>query len=120
MDIPDGSIYMAMYRWGLSGIEPDVVESELLSAGKDIREKDWQNYWNGRKKHVFRTEQQKFWKQPMLPVSTLEDKLKPYENYDRITNEWLLFERTDRYVPCLNPLSHVLNGQSNVWNMQMQ
>lgn len=45
--IPDGSIYLWMYRQGLKHVDVDKLVDALRLAGKDIRKKDMENYWNG-------------------------------------------------------------------------
>lgn len=45
--IPSESIYFWMYRQGLKHIPINDVFRALRSAGKDIRKKDEENYWNG-------------------------------------------------------------------------
>lgn len=47
IDVPSGSIYFKMYEWGLRHIPWSDVQSALLSAGKEIRDKDIRNYTNG-------------------------------------------------------------------------
>lgn len=47
MDIPEGSIYFWMYQQGLRQAPFDEVVSALDQAGKEIRKKDAENYWNG-------------------------------------------------------------------------
>ena len=41
------SIYHIMYSWGLKHISIEEIEAECAAVGKDIRPKDYQNYWNG-------------------------------------------------------------------------
>jgi hypothetical protein len=45
--VPADSIYMWMYRQGLRKIPWEQIVGALLAAGKQIRKKDEQNYWNG-------------------------------------------------------------------------
>lgn len=45
--VPEGSIYFWMYTQGLRQIPYEEVEIALRDAGKIIREKDHDNYWNG-------------------------------------------------------------------------
>lgn len=47
IDVPSGSIYFDMYTWGLRHVPWDVLYNALLAAGKEIREKDMQNYVRG-------------------------------------------------------------------------
>lgn len=47
MNVPEGSIYFWMYEQGLKHVQRQQIEVACSMAGKDIREKDWQNYWNG-------------------------------------------------------------------------
>jgi hypothetical protein len=47
MNVPDGSIYFWMYTMGLKHVDlPDVLDA-VRAAGKNVRDKDVQNYWNG-------------------------------------------------------------------------
>lgn len=47
LDIPEGSIYFWMYNQGLKHVPWQQLEFELRMAGKEIRKKDSDNYWNG-------------------------------------------------------------------------
>lgn len=47
--VPNGSIYLWMYRQGLAMRTPEEVCLDLACAGRAIRDKDWRNYlagWN--------------------------------------------------------------------------
>ena len=43
----DESIYLSMFTWGLKQIPIEDIERECQSVGKDIRKKDYENYWRG-------------------------------------------------------------------------
>lgn len=45
--VPDGSIYFWMYTMGLKQVDLDEIKVACFAAGKTIRDKDYQNYWNG-------------------------------------------------------------------------
>lgn len=47
LEVPNDSIYLWMYIQGLKHVSYDDVEKAVLDAGKNIRKKDCQNYWNG-------------------------------------------------------------------------
>ena len=47
IEVPQGSIYIWMYTMGLKHVPIDELSKMIRDAGKDIREKDIQNYWNG-------------------------------------------------------------------------
>lgn len=47
IDVPSGSIYPSMYIWGLRHVPWVELETALLKSGKEIRQKDRQNYLNG-------------------------------------------------------------------------
>lgn len=47
IEVPDGSIYFWMYTQGLKHMDIDDVTDALMAAGKNIRNKDLKNYWNG-------------------------------------------------------------------------
>ena len=47
VDVPDGSIYFWMYSQGLRQIPIEDIEMACLSMRKEIREKDYDNYWRG-------------------------------------------------------------------------
>lgn len=44
---PNESIYHIMYVWGLKHYDLRDIEAECAKVGKDIRRKDYDNYWNG-------------------------------------------------------------------------
>ena len=47
IEIPRDSIYFWMYEQGLKHIDLHSIELACWSVGKDIRPKDYENYWNG-------------------------------------------------------------------------
>lgn len=47
LKVPEGSIYFWMYEQGLKHVQRQEIEVACSMAGVSIREKDWQNYWNG-------------------------------------------------------------------------
>ena len=47
IDVPSGSIYMWMYQMGLRHVDFTELRCAISAAGKIIRKKDEQNYWNG-------------------------------------------------------------------------
>ena len=47
VEVPQGSIYFWMYEMGLKHVDLDEIRIACYSAGKNIRDKDFQNYWNG-------------------------------------------------------------------------
>ena len=46
-DVPEGSIYFWMFSMGLKHVPFEDVENAVRRAGKIIRQKDQDNYWNG-------------------------------------------------------------------------
>ena len=47
MDVPRDSIYFWMYTQGLKHVPFEEIETACAMAGKEIRAKDRENYWNG-------------------------------------------------------------------------
>lgn len=47
IEVPNDSIYFWMYEQGLKHISITEIEFAVLQAGKHIRDKDRENYWNG-------------------------------------------------------------------------
>ena len=47
LDVPSGSIYFWMYTQGLKHVDILEIERACTRACKDIRPKDYENYWNG-------------------------------------------------------------------------
>lgn len=45
--VPEGSIYFWMYEQGLRHVPLDRIEFAVLQHGKQVRDKDRENYWNG-------------------------------------------------------------------------
>lgn len=56
IEVPQGSIYLWMYEQGLRGIDINDIVQACALAGKTIREKDFQNYFNGFGKHIATTQ----------------------------------------------------------------
>ena len=51
---PNESIYFDMYRWGLRQIPIGDIEAACARVGKDIRQKDYENYYRGYNKSAIR------------------------------------------------------------------
>lgn len=47
LNVPEGSLYYWCYIMGLKHVELDELKTEVALAGKELRDKDIQNYWNG-------------------------------------------------------------------------
>ena len=47
IEVPQGSIYFWMYSMGLKHVDLDELILQVHAAGKDVREKDYDNYWRG-------------------------------------------------------------------------
>ena len=45
--VPEGSIYFWMYEQGLKHADLSEIKFRVLQAGKQVRDKDLENYWNG-------------------------------------------------------------------------
>ena len=51
LEVPDGSVYFWMYTQGLAQVPLDSIEEAVEQAGKQLRDKDIENYWNGWYRH---------------------------------------------------------------------
>lgn len=101
MDFPDGSIYFWMYTQGLKQVDLGEIEAMCSMHGKDIRQKDYDNYWRGwYKSDLYRTDNWesifKFHRWMDAPSSTLmkdcayhEFPINPYHH-----------DIEERWVPC--------------------
>lgn len=100
MDIPEGSIYYWMYIQGLKHTELSIIVNACNQYGKEIRNKDFANYWNG----YYRSELYTREKISLLnntnsstPVSTVTSSYikwnelppHPYLNMPEIENRWV-------------------------------
>ena len=47
LDVPDGSLYYWCYTMGLKHVDLTELAGSVALSGKELREKDIQNYWNG-------------------------------------------------------------------------
>lgn len=45
--LPPDSLYLWMYRQGLKGTDFEMILKACVSEGRDLRQKDIANYWNG-------------------------------------------------------------------------
>ena len=100
VEIPDGSIYFWMYTQGLRQVPLDHILSACSRHGKDVRQKDLDNYWNGwyRSNLYVKRSVLEFPKETMVSNSR-EFFEKGYEDYD--LHPYLgLPEIEQRYVPC--------------------
>lgn len=102
MDVPGDSIYMWMYTQGLKHVPLRTIEYECAATGKEIREKDYRNYWNGYYRSDLYTSGTwanlfKFKKRADTPSTAFTGK--PYSGYP-IHPYLRLPEVENRYVPC--------------------
>lgn len=97
IDIPDGSIYLWMYEQGLRGVNiNDIIES-CRQCGKEIRDKDFQNYFNGLHKHCIVDNSSIFDVPPRSTKSFFDLK---YSDYPEHPFTWDIPDAEDRWVPC--------------------
>ena len=47
IELPEGSVYFWMYTQGLKHVPLSDIEDAARAAGRELRPKDIQNYWNG-------------------------------------------------------------------------
>ena len=47
IEVPEDSIYFWMYTQGLKHVNLEDIELACKAIGKDIREEEVKNYWNG-------------------------------------------------------------------------
>lgn len=47
MVMPDDSLYFWMYEQGLKQVSLPLIQGAAIAQGRELREKDIQNYWNG-------------------------------------------------------------------------
>lgn len=97
--MPEGSIYLAMYTWGLKNVDINEIEQACAIAGKPIRQKDYQNYYNGLYKHWILN--------PNSDPFIIVTQKPPKDTYENMTlsdypeNPLLSLPLTDRrWVPC--------------------
>lgn len=94
MEIPQGSIYLWMYRQGLKGVPLDDILTACQRCGKQVRKKDVDNYNNGLRNHRD------------LAYSPLEFRYVPSEKeYFKLnySDYPIMYEMSDvdkRWVPC--------------------
>lgn len=74
MEIPNGSVYFWMYEQGLKHTNLDLIMSSMISHGRQLRDKDIQNYWNGWYNALYR-------KRDLLDLSLPTRVPKPYKDF---------------------------------------
>lgn len=96
--VPDGSIYLWMYRQGLKRVDLTDISLALFHAHKSAREKDIQNYWNGYYRSAYSEDN------PMSILSTGFNETKSQSFMDKKLCQYPVWthdtEYTDRWVPC--------------------
>lgn len=94
--VPQGSIYLWMYEQGLRGVDINDIVQACALAGKSIREKDFQNYFNGFGKHQTIEHRSIFDIKPQKSKAFYELKYSeyPYHPFQDIP------DTQEIYVPC--------------------
>ena len=92
--IPEGSIYYWMYTQGLKQVPYSEVELALRNAGKIIRQKDQDNYWNGyHNSTLYRSDPLAVPKKPVCHAGKYpklsEFELNPLRSLPVIKNRWV-------------------------------
>lgn len=98
---PVGSIYFWMYNMGLKQVAIEDIEAACSIAGKDIREKDYDNYWRGYYKHEFY--QSDNWERIFRFQNWMDkpaSKLFKETGYFEFPTHPFGFDVKDRWVPC--------------------
>lgn len=88
------SIYLWMYRQGLSRRPLEEVVAEVALGGNSIRPKDISNYWNGWYRHDV-----VFGNAAAVPMQSMHTGPLPYKRYPKHPYAGLP-ERSDCWVPC--------------------
>lgn len=94
--LPQGSIYLWMYDQGLKGTPIEEIVNECRLSGVTIREKDFQNYYNGLGKRTIKMHSSIFDIPPSKRKSYYDldysqYPMKPFNDYP---------DTEDRWVPC--------------------
>ena len=95
---PNESIYFDMYTWGLKQVPYEEIVAECATVGKQIRQKDHDNYWRGYYKSALKSERNIFsisrpWENK---VDKLDMKLSDYEK-NPFAGSPPIYQR---WVPC--------------------
>lgn len=99
VEVPDGSIYLWMYTQGLKGTNINDIIEACRACGKEIRDKDFTNYFNGLHKHVVIDNTDIFsFKTSRSSTKSFFDIR--YEDYPEHPFNWDVPEIQDRWVPC--------------------
>ena len=94
--VPDGSIYFWMYVQGLKHVPFEDVLDAVRAAGKDVRQKDYQNYQNGWYNSSYNYDRDD-WAFTVRPVSPTPAYFKlGYEDYEKFVPS----KPRNRWVPC--------------------
>ena len=96
IEVPEDSIYFWMYAQGLKHVSLEDIELACKVIGKDIREKDVKNYWNGwyrsdlatgGYRDVFAIHEDK--KKPYFEMEWSDYPIHPYLGQPEIDNRWV-------------------------------
>lgn len=112
LDVPSGSIYFWMYNQGLKHVPLAKVLNEVRRAGKQVRDKDAENYWNGWYRSdlyhgsgaddVFMLTRDSWRGKPKAPdyfsLSYNDYPLHPYLQYPEIQNRWVPCNKDNKPV----------------------
>lgn len=100
LEVPDGSIYNWMYVQGLKHVMWNELEFELRMAGRQIRPKDEENYWNGwYNSTLYEHEETWLLKRQAHPSASKSYFDKAWEDYEpHPCDSWP--DVSNRFVPC--------------------
>lgn len=104
IEVPSDSIYFWMYTQGLKQVDIQEIQDACFKAGKEIRPKDFENYWNGFHNsslyHSSRADDFVLTRKPDKEISSSKD----FFNRDYLLYEdhpWCdMPEIQNRWVPC--------------------
>lgn len=97
--VPSESIYYWMYSAGLHAFPERDLEQVLLSAGKQIRQKDWDNYHRGLSKSYFTNDNRKADAESMLRLTPPASAFSAID-FNSLERSCYLTDYSQRWVPC--------------------
>lgn len=100
MDMPEGSIYFWCYTQGLKHVDLSEIIEEAGRRGRELRDKDVRNYWNGWHRSDLYTESDPLFKIPREQIQIAKKSLR-YEDFPLHPYVGMgIPEVSNRWVPC--------------------
>lgn len=97
--VPEGSLYFWCYTMGLKHVDIRDIENAVAHAGKNLRKKDIDNYWNGWfRSDLYLRNEDSVWK--IRSAKSKSIGMQDLSEFETLPCEYILRDVESRWVPC--------------------